>query len=194
MHRRRDCRRPVAAIVRERRGACMRAFLLLALVLASPAYADDALRARCLDVLSAYEDPAGAAEWRGMGSGAPVELLAIARDVSVSQTKRANAILALGWFPNADTRGYLASLASTEQTDGLFRRKAVYALGNGWGDAAVPDLTQALASSDIQLRAAAARALGKVGSVPAKEALRARLPVEPDGMVSSAITSALGGN
>jgi hypothetical protein len=41
----------------------------------APAFADDALRARCLDLLSAYEDPATAADWRALGDGAAAELV-----------------------------------------------------------------------------------------------------------------------
>ena len=171
----------------------MRPLLVLLLAVASPAFADEALRARCLDLLSAYEDPAGEAEWRALGAGAGAELLAIAKDSSLSHTKRANAVVALGWFPTDDARGYLATLAPTDG-ESLFRRKAVYALGAGWGDAAVPDLSKALTSPDNPLRAAAARSLGKVGTPAAKDALKARLSVESDRMVLDAIRSSVGGN
>lgn len=171
----------------------MRSLLVLLLAAASPAFADDALRAHCLEMLSAYEDPAGEAEWRALGTGAGAELLAIAKDSSLSHTKRANAVVALGWFPSDASRTYLNTLAGTDG-ESLFRRKAVYALGNGWGDAAVSDIARALAAPDGQLRAAAARSLGKVGTPAAKDALRARLTVESDGMVRDAISSSLGGN
>lgn len=168
-------------------------FVVLLVLLAAPsARADEALRARCLDLLSAYEEPAGAAEWKALGAGAPAELLAIAQDASLSHTRRANAIVALGYFPG-ETRGFLATLATAEGGESLFRRKAVYALANGYGDAALPELTVALAAPDQQLRAATARALTKLATPAAKDALRARLPVEDDRMVRELISASVGG-
>ncbi len=166
--------------------------LLVAFLAAhAPAFADDALRARCLDLLSAYEDPATAADWRALGDGAAAELFAIAQDGALSHTKRGNAIVALGWFPAESHRRYLANLAVSEVEDSLFRRKAVFALGNGWGAGALPELTTALQASDKHLRAAAATALGKVGTPAAADALRARLAVESDAMVRGTLTTTL---
>ncbi len=166
--------------------------LLFALLVASPsARADEALRARCLELLSAYEEPAKEADWRALGAGADAELLAIAQDSSLSHTRRANAIHALGWFPTEASRAFLVSLAGNEVGDALFRRKAVHALANGWGDGALSELATALASPDVQLRAATARALARVGTPAAEAALRARLPVETDRMVRDAIAAAL---
>lgn len=161
------------------------------LALAFPAHADEALRARCIDLLSAYEEPATAADWRALGDGAAVELLAIAQDGALSHTKRANAIVALGWFPNDAHRAFLAGMVATETQDSLFRRKAVYALGNGWADGALPELNAALAAPDVQLRAAAARVLGRIGTPAAQDALRARLALEGEGMVRNEITKLL---
>lgn len=168
--------------------------LFVALLAAAPsAHADEALRTRCLDLLSAYETPATEADWRALGNGVDAELLAIAKDASLSHTRRANAIVALGYFPADTTRAYLAGLATGESNDGIFRRKAVYALATGYGEGALPELTAALGASDIHLRAAAARALGTVGTAAAKEALKARLAVEGDRMVKETLSATLAG-
>ncbi|MDP2317375.1 MAG: HEAT repeat domain-containing protein [Pseudomonadota bacterium] len=173
----------------------MRILLVMLLVaVATPsARADEALRGRVLDLLSAYEEPASAADWRALGEGAGAELYAVAQDTSLSHTRRAGAVYALGFFPTEAHRAYLAALATTDGADSLLRRKAVYALGAGWGDRAVPDLARALAAPDSQLRAATARALGKVGTPTAQEALRARLATESDAMVRTTLTTVLGG-
>lgn len=173
----------------------MRTLLVMLLVaaLAPSARADEALRAKVVDLLSAYEDPAGAAEWRALGVGAGAELYALAQDTSLSHTRRAGAVYALGFFPTDTHRALLAGLATTEGSDALLRRKAVYALGTGWGDGALPELSRALAAPDTQLRNAAARALGKVATVGARDALRARLDVEADPAVRTTLSTALGG-
>lgn len=167
---------------------------MLTLLLAfATAHADDALRARCLDLLSAYEDPATEADWKALGAGVDAELLAIAQDASLSHTRRANAVFALGFFPSANVRTYLAGLVADEPADGIFRRKAVYALANGYGEGALPELRGALASSDVHLRAATARAVAKIGTPTAKKALEERLAVESDRMVRDTLTAALAG-
>lgn len=167
---------------------------MLTLLLAIPsAHADDALRARCLDLLSAYEEPATEADWKRLEAGVEGELLGIAQDAALSHTKRANAIFALGFFPSPSVRTYLAGLVATEPNDGIFRRKAAYALASGYGDAALPELVAALGASDVHLRAATARAIGTIGTAAAKKALEDRLVVEKDRMVREALTGALAG-
>jgi HEAT repeat protein len=162
------------------------------LVHAPLAHADDTLRAQVVDLLSAYEEPATAAQLRALGADVGAELLAVAQDTTLSHTRRAGAVFALGYFPTDAHRGWLSALATTEGGDSLLRRKAVYALAAGWGDAALLDLGRALAAPDTQLRAATARALGRIGSPAAQDTLRARLAAEADPMVRSTLSSALG--
>ena len=71
--------------------------LLFLLVTASgAARADDATRARCLALLSAYDTPATAADWRGLGPSAADTLIALAGDATLPPTRRGNAVIALG--------------------------------------------------------------------------------------------------
>lgn len=167
--------------------------LLGSLALAGVASADDALRARTIELLSAYEEPADAADWQRLGPAAGAELYAIARDATMAPSRRARAVHALGWFPSDEHRVYLAGLAADEAGDTLLRRSAVHALANGWGDAAVPTLATALKSDDVQLRAQTAKALGRVATPAAKQALTDRLAVEKSATVRDAIGASLGG-
>ena len=171
----------------------MRAFLVMLLAAAPAAHADEALRAKVLDLLAAYEEPADAAEWRALGAGADAELRAIATDAALSPTKRAGAVHALGYFPTEANRALLVGVLAGPGGDAMLRRKAVYALGNGWGEGALPELTAALADTDVQLRVATIRALGRLGTPKAQEALRARAALETNGTVRTELARALGG-
>lgn len=167
--------------------------LLGSLALSGVAAADDALRARTIELLSAYEEPASAADWQHLGPGVGAELYAVARDATVAPSRRVRAVHALGWFPTDEHRGWLAALAADEAGDTLLRRSAVHALANGWGEGAVPELKTALASPDVQLRAQTAKALGRVGTPAAKQVLTDRLAVEASPAVRDAIGASLGG-
>jgi HEAT repeat protein len=166
--------------------------LLLAGLLSPAARADDGLHARVVELLSAYEDPPSAAEWRALGEGAGAELFTVAQDTTLSPTRRAGAVYALGFFPSEARRTWLATLAGSADGDAMLRRKACYALANGWAEGALPELSAALASPDVQLRAAAARAIGRIAAPAARTALERRLGTETDAMVRGAITASLG--
>jgi HEAT repeat protein len=168
----------------------MLGILLFALALATPAYAaDNPSKAELLQALGGYEESASADSLKALGSDVPAVLREIASDTTLTHTQRARAIHALGWFPDASTREFLVMQA--HGTDTLFVRKAVYALANGWGDGAIDELVLALANHDVQIRMAAAYALGNVGTESAKLALGARLPLESDPTVKTTIEKAM---
>ncbi len=139
--------------------------------------------------LSGMEDAPTAARLTALGPGVKAELMDISADASQKRSVRARALHALGWFPDADTRAVLQSALTGD--DPLMARKAVYGLANGWGSAALAPLTEALASPDVQLRSAAARALGSVDSPDARAALDARLQLEQTPAVRESIERAL---
>lgn len=167
--------------------------MLVALCAATPAYADDALRARVADLLSGYEEPVGADALRALGDGVAAELLAIASNPTESTAHRERAVYALGWFPSEGTLAWLTERLSDPEAPSGQRRAAAWALVNGWGDAAVPVLAPALASPDTQLRAQCARALGRLGTDAARAVLRAQLATESNPMVRTTLQTALGG-
>ena len=167
--------------------------LLLALALGQAHAGDAALRSQVVGLLSGIEDPATEADWAALGSEAGAELLAIAKDATALPTQRGNALVALGYFPTDEARTHLSSVVRDESGESLLRRKACFGLARGWKDAAVADLSAALASADVQVRSTAARALGEVGSSSAKSALTARLSAETNASVRDAVSRALAG-
>lgn len=164
---------------------------LLAGLLASPARADDALRATVLEHLSAYETPATAEDLRALGEGVGPELFAIAQDPAVSRTRRVGAVYALGWFPTEERRAWLTAQLGDGSVDSQIRRSAGWALANGWQEAALPTLTAALADPDAQLRNQVVRAVARIGTPAARDALTARLGVETSSMVRTTIQDSL---
>lgn len=165
--------------------------LLLPLLLAGPARADEALHARVVDLVSGLESSPSAADWTALGAGAEAELVAIAADSGMLPTQRGNALLALGNFPTERARGLLVGTLSDASANVLLRRKACSALAQGWGADAVPALAVALGDADVQLRQSAASALAKVSDPAAAEALRARLAVETNASVKQVIEKAV---
>lgn len=157
----------------------------------SVAHADDALRARVVDLLGGVEYAPTAADWAALGNGAAAELLAIARDSAATPTQRGNALVALGYFPSADTTAHLGAVVRDATAESLLRRKACLGLARAAGAAATADLALALESDDVQLRAYAARALGTLGS-DGRPALESRLARESSSTVLDAIHQALG--
>jgi epoxyqueuosine reductase len=73
---------------------------------------------------------------------------------------------------------------------GLLRNVAV-ALGNWGSPEAVPVLAAALSDEELLIRGHAAWALGRIGGLQAREALRSRLGVEGDAWAREEISLAL---
>ncbi len=145
-----------------------------------------------MDVLNAYEDVPTQADLAALGDGIDQELMEIADDHAVPSTRRGRAISALQHYRTDAVRAFLD--AHVDAADkGILRRKSVYSLA-AWGDAAVDKIATALADDDVQLRIAAASALGSIGTDEAKAALTARQAVESETAVSDALRKALGGS
>lgn len=81
--------------------------------------------------------------------------------------------------------------ASTDPIDLLHLKAAMDSFATLAGDAAVDDLAPQLDHASLDVRAAAARALGRTESANALPPLRARLNVEPEDQVKSAISKAI---
>lgn len=166
---------------------------MVALLLPAVANADDTLRNAVLEQLSGYESGPSAESLRALGPDVGAELYRLATDPTVPSTRRIRAVYALGWFPTDTTYTWLRTTLVDRAAESQIRRSAGWALANGWGDAAVVDLGVALTDPDEQLRAQVVRALAKVGTVPALDALRARQAVETEPMVARTLTDALAG-
>jgi len=159
------------------------------LVLAAGAAAGP-LNASVMSLLDAYEAPVDAASVRALGEGAAAELVAVAKDPSVPPTRRARAITALRYVEATDEvatalRDHLAS-------ESLLRRHAALSLAAVLGAAAIDDLEPLLADDDAQVRIAAARGLGRIGTERARAVLSARAAVETVPAVVEALDEARG--
>jgi HEAT repeat protein len=146
-----------------------------------------------LDVLQAFEERLGEGDLARLGDGVDAELMAIGDDPGVAATRRANAVVALQWYRTDAVRAWLVRRlhgAAGTPADSLLRRKAARALG-AFGAAAIPELSAALADADVQVRVAAAIALGSMKEPGAREALKARLPAESDPTAHAALEAQL---
>ena len=150
-------------------------------LLISLAYAQDVL-----DLINQLDSPPTAADWQAI-EGADAQLIAaIGSDLNATQKGRA--VQALGYVPSPAGKAELTRILSEDST---LARKAVFALAIGWGDVALPELTQAAGSEDVQLRIATIKALKKVPL--GTEVLLQRKAVETDEAVLAELDKALGG-
>ncbi len=163
-------------------------YALVALLLPLSAVAGDK-RDAVLELLNAVEESPSAAELTALGDGVDAALMEIAQDTAVPHTRRGRAVSALQHFPSDPVRAFLEG--QLDGTDGLLRRKAAWSLAV-WGASAVPKLSDALGDDDVQLRIAAAGALGAIDAPEAKTALELRLKKEKEQPVLDEIHEHLG--
>ena len=163
-------------------------FAIVALMLPLTALAGEK-RDAVLELLNAFEDSPSAAELQALGDGVDAELMEIAADDSVPRTRRGRAVTALQHFPSDPVQVFLEERLAGD--DALLRRKAVWSLAV-WGPAAVPKIAAALEDKDVQLRIAAAGALGSIEDTEAKRALEQRLEKEKEKAVLDVIRKSLG--
>lgn len=168
-----------------------RALLILMASLPTLAWAGPH-RAAVLDLLNAYESTPTAAELKAIGPEVDAELMEIADDGAIPLSRRGRAVSALAWFPSDRTRTFLEDRLQKGDKS-ILRRKAAYALAEGWQDRAFLPLSTALSDSDVQVRIAVANALGRLDSDRAREALRGQLEKEPEASVREAIQKSLAG-
>lgn len=166
-----------------------RCMLAIALCLASSAALAAPSRTAVLEQLAGFESGPDAAALQALGEGADETLRAIATDASLSETTRMQAVHALRAFPTESNRAFLA--ATLTGADNRLARKAAWALAQGWGNQALPELRVALAAQDTQLRIATIEALAELGTTDAADALRSRLPDETNSTVVASINQAL---
>ena len=95
------------------------------------------LREQVLEQLSGIEDVPSSEALNALGPGVAQELLEIAQDSTLPRSRRGRAVHALGHVPSDSGRRLLVS--TLDGTDSYLARKAVYALGIGWGEDAGRD-------------------------------------------------------
>jgi HEAT repeat protein len=153
--------------------------------------ADASVARQVQDLLAAYEEAPGAQELQALGPEAADVLRGLAQDAHQPVSTRARAVHALGWFPDATDHDLLLGWAQDGSTEKILRRKAVFALVNGWGEAAIPEVAPLLADDDVQLRLAVVRALSGLPADKVRDVLQNRLAVEQSRTVRDALTRAI---
>jgi len=168
----------------------LRWMALLALGAPGVAWAGDT-RDALLALLNAYEEPVREADLKALGEGVDAELVAIASDATIPLTRRGRAISALQFYRTEVVRAFLETQLAPA-SDGLLRRKALYSLA-AFGPAGLRAIVPLLSDPDVQVRIAAANALGSVSDPAAQQALADRSAVEREPAVLDAIRRAQGG-
>jgi hypothetical protein len=166
---------------------------LAALLLPATASATPPTKADLVQMLSGYEDTPGAEAWRALGAEALPVLIDLYDDAGEPPYVRLRAVHAVSFYPSPATRTFLLAVARAPRQGDLFVRQAVLSLVRAFGARSVPDAAPFLLHREPVVREAAAAGLGRVHTTSARDALRARLPVETDRVVQEAIERALEG-
>ncbi len=139
--------------------------------------------------------PRPSSDWRKLGDDVDVRLIEAATDERLDPAARARAVEALGQISTERARHFLRNLLNTSGSGPDLVAAAVHALSDLL---ARTDPSEALTLDkkyldhrDWMVREAAARALGKLGTPDAEEALRARWNREKSGVVKLALSAAL---
>lgn len=166
-------------------GACA------ALLVPAAASATPPTKVELRQMLSGYEHTPGAGEWRALGSEALPVLIDLYDDADVPPYVRLRAVHAVSFYPSPATRTFLLAVARAPRQSDLLVRQAVLSLVHAFGARSVADVAPFLAHAEPVVREAAAAGLGRMRTPAARDALRARLPLEADDTVRGAIERAL---
>jgi HEAT repeat protein len=165
--------------------------LVLALLGATARAEPPVERVRAL--LSGYEQGPTAQALRALGPGTLGVLMALAEDPAERLYVRLRALGATAHFPEPRTRAFLLRVARQDGQNELLARQAVAALSQGFGAAAMDELTGFLHHDHAFVRRVAARGLARIGTDECKRRLRRHLDWEPDPVVRRAVERALTG-
>lgn len=144
----------------------------------------DAVRA----LLSGFEEAPSAAEWEALGPGAVAVLTALHDDAAEAPFIRLRTVWAARFYRTAASRAFLERVLLEE---GLTRRAAVLALADAFGADSIPTVAPFLADPDVAVREGTITALRGIDDARSREALRARLAIEPDGSLQVMLRAAL---
>ena len=139
--------------------------------------------------LLAQGGPTG--QWRTVEGDALSPLAAIAADPGEAEATRAAALAALGWVENAHAPEVLAAHADDLHESVALRIAALRALALRVGRAGASRFERALGDRNVEIRLAAARALGTLGGAEARRELSDRLDAETDLTVREALQQSL---
>lgn len=182
---------------RSRSASLALASLLAAALVPSLAAADPG-RDQVESLLAGYEPRVSAADLARLGPGTDRVLIAIASDPATSPLRRVRALAALSAVPSTDGREacravVAARRAAAEGAAALELAACAHTLGASPGDPTA-ELGALLDHPVIEVRVAAARALGQSRGVPparAQALVRRRARVENDGFVRGVLDESL---
>ena len=142
-------------------------------------------------MLSSFEQGPSPIQWRAMGPETVEVLIGLYNDPNEPGFVRMRAVAATANFPIPATRAFLLEVAIAPGQGDLFIRQAVSSLGRAFGDRALQDVRPFLAHRDYVVREAAVRALGAMRAPVARELLQARMSIENEDAVRSALVEVL---
>ncbi|HEU4406470.1 MAG TPA: HEAT repeat domain-containing protein [Polyangiaceae bacterium] len=160
----------------------------------APPVSDATLRARLRAAFGGYETAPERRELEGLAGAERLvpALIELAGDRGEPPHKRSNALASLRFFAGVPgARAELEARAGDPAAPRYLRRTAARALAAAYGDDALATLGPLLGDPDPDLRDAAVRALGALGSVRSRALLEGRASVEADPNVRLSLRRAL---
>ena len=130
-------------------------------------------------------------DWKPLGPGALGVLEELAANPRTPSPQRARAVTSMAAVDHPQASERLRSLMRDSRAQPTLRASAATALGLRVGTEAVSTLLPLLEDRDEDVRAAVARALGRLGGTQVQQALEERLPLEEDPLVREAIQQGL---
>jgi len=173
------------------------ALAFAALLLLSPAPLVSASPSRGLrsEVASLLERPEAfppyEKDWKPLGPAALGVLEELAADPRAPAPQRARAVTSMAAVDHPQASERLRTLVQDTAAQSTLRASAVTALGLRVGTEAVSTLLPLLEDGNEDVRAAAARALGRLGGTQVQQALEERLPLEEAQAVREALQQGL---
>jgi hypothetical protein len=161
--------------------------------IASPSSTRGPLPDQLIGSLSGFEHVPDRAELARLGRAAELTstLTAMYRDPSLPSFVRIRALTSLRFFPGAQSKTVLEQALTDPVTSDQARRAAVKAYGAGFGAQAIPLLDRLLVHHELHTRNAAAHSLVDMKEDAAREALRRRLPDEPEPLIRKTIETGM---
>jgi HEAT repeat protein len=149
------------------------------------------LKAKVEALLSGYERIPTDEDWKRLGPDALGVLEQLYNDPAQLPSTRTRAVASMAQVDNPAAVDSLKAIVADAKVDAQYRSTAVLALGYRTGEQALPQLEPLLDDKSPQMRDAAARAIGKVGTPDARKSLEERLGKEQDPAVREAIQQSL---
>ncbi|PTL78355.1 HEAT repeat domain-containing protein [Vitiosangium sp. GDMCC 1.1324] len=150
-----------------------------------------ALHEEILRLLDSPDSTPRAADWAPLGPEALTELTGLANNPKAPEPQRTRAVAAMAVVAHPEASQRLQGLLRSPASPDSVRAAATLALSRREGLEVIPLLTPLLSDHSDQVRATAARTLGRLGGPEARRVLEERLPFEEDLAVREAIQQGL---